>query len=929
MNLRHRVLSRVAEFVVAHPVIVVVVAVILTLQSFHLSKGLELKVSRLDFLPPNDAAVEGYRKFIDNFGGVNAVLLVLEGPVEERRLVSDEVSPRLQELQSWIRSVTYKVDVNRYEAQGLYLQKPERLTEIHGDLMEIGPLLRALAGYPHLSTFFYFIADEMADEDRVAPTIAKLIDSMEFIRTPLLALEKYLDAPESKDVVLFPELDVKNEDSKRMRVDEAGYLVSKNGEYSLMVLSPACLITGDDIMEAFIKDVDDKLAPVLAKHPKVKIAKAGGPIRQLEEENTVDGDLVNTSAIAAVGIFLICFMAHGSLIPSGLILLVLVLVVSVTMAFTRFTVGHLNLISAVFVAIIFGLGDDFGNYVIILTKEWLPERGRRAYVDAIVTAGSSMLSAAVTMAAAFLSLTLHDFVAFQELGIIAGTGILVSYVAMHTVLPAGLLVWEMFYNFLRRVLFKNLEDAAESTSTAVVVHSAGVEKPMENREPTYPVSRFLMGLLNHRLLVIVVFGAALAVTLPVFDKTPYEYDLQKLMPEGGHSDRWEKVLRAQFSISSDFNVISSQDMQDVYRVHEALENAGSVSKVDTLAFFIPRPSEEKGALMANIGEWAESIPSEGEAMGPSAAGELIDSLDRLLPSLKEPKRMARMEESRELQDSIARLEADIARIRAKLAAMKPEDGHPSFVRVDAQVVKEVEDFRGFMARASRTAPYTLETLPDELKSRFIGHDGSLVTYITPSLDLSSEANSGTFYEDCKKADKAVTGIPVISFRVMNLIKEGWMRAAFWALLTIIVMVLLDVGSLWFTLLSFVPLVFGAFCMAGSVHYFGAKWNILNSVALPIYLGIGVDYGVNLIHRYKQEGDLRVAVGSTGRAILYSALTSCFGFFCMAAADHRGLQSFGLTLFSGIFFAMLAAIMLMPALMRARPASVEPELPKAL
>ena len=155
---------------------------------------------------------------------------------------------------------------------------------------------------------------------------------------------------------------------------------------------------------------------------------------------------------------------------------------------------------------------------------------------------------------------------------------------------------------------------------------------------------------------------------------------------------------------------------------------------------------------------------------------------------------------------------------------------------------------------------------------------------------------------------------------MNQIKTGWLNAALWALLGIGIMILIDFRSLRLAVLSLLPMITGAVFMTCALYFLDIRWNILNSVALPILIGVGIDYGVNLLHRYLLERDLKIAVGSTGRAIFYSAATSCMGFGSLLTSTHRGLSSFGLTLFLGVLFSAAAALLFLPAVLGIFPVS---------
>ena len=70
---------------------------------------------------------------------------------------------------------------------------------------------------------------------------------------------------------------------------------------------------------------------------------------------------------------------------------------------------------------------------------------------------------------------------------------------------------------------------------------------------------------------------------------------------------------------------------------------------------------------------------------------------------------------------------------------------------------------------------------------------------------------------------------------------------------VFVIVLLDFRNLKETLLVLTPLLLGVLWMVGAMFVFGMKLNFFNMVVLPSAIGIGVDHGVHIYHRYKEEG----------------------------------------------------------------------------
>ena len=105
-------------------------------------------------------------------------------------------------------------------------------------------------------------------------------------------------------------------------------------------------------------------------------------------------------------------------------------------------VGALNLISVAFAVLFIGLGVDFG---IQFSVRYRAERFEdRDLLEALETTGRGvagpLLLAAASIAAAFYSFLPTAYVGLSELGLIAGTGMIIAFLTTITLLPALLAV---------------------------------------------------------------------------------------------------------------------------------------------------------------------------------------------------------------------------------------------------------------------------------------------------------------------------------------------------------------------------------------------------------------------------------------------------------------------------------------------------------
>lgn len=123
-------------------------------------------------------------------------------------------------------------------------------------------------------------------------------------------------------------------------------------------------------------------------------------------------------------------------------------------------------------------------------------------------------------------------------------------------------------------------------------------------------------------------------------------------------------------------------------------------------------------------------------------------------------------------------------------------------------------------------------------------------------------------------------------------------------------------------------------------FFGAL-NIVTSIVAAMLIGLFVDY---MIHTYKrfeeefrEEGDplraMEKTLSGTGKAILTGALTTAAAFFSIVVTSFRGLHELGVVAGFGIFFCLLATLLIMTSLLswlaRVRPALLPAGRPRGI
>jgi predicted RND superfamily exporter protein len=97
---------------------------------------------------------------------------------------------------------------------------------------------------------------------------------------------------------------------------------------------------------------------------------------------------------------------------------------------------------------------------------------------------------------------------------------------------------------------------------------------------------------------------------------------------------------------------------------------------------------------------------------------------------------------------------------------------------------------------------------------------------------------------------------------------------------------------------------------------GLTFNFINVVAVPSILGIGIDDGVHVLHRYLREGRGRLpeVMASTGKAILLTSLTTMLAFGSLVGSSYMGYVYFGAVMFIGVGLCFVTSAFVLPAIL---------------
>jgi predicted RND superfamily exporter protein len=162
---------------------------------------------------------------------------------------------------------------------------------------------------------------------------------------------------------------------------------------------------------------------------------------------------------------------------------------------------------------------------------------------------------------------------------------------------------------------------------------------------------------------------------------------------------------------------------------------------------------------------------------------------------------------------------------------------------------------------------------------------------------------------------SVTSSKLVQMELEELMtRESW-RILLLALAAVSLLIYSDFRSWTLTFISLLPVVLASLWTLGIMGILGIHLNFMNLVVFTMVLGIGVDYGVHLLHRGLQSSpeNLGVELERVNRGVVLAALTTLAGFGSLIFSAYPGLKSMGVVALMGVGFSLLLALTLVPVL----------------
>ncbi len=616
----------------------------------------------------------------------------------------------------------------------------------------------------------------------------------------------------------------------------------------------------------------------LAADPGAALRLTGKTALAHEElQSVVQG--ARAAMVLALGLVTLILLAGlGSLKLALAAVASLVVGLVFTAAFAALTVGRLNLISVAFAVLYIGLGVDFAIHYCLRYRELLEggEESRRALEYTATSVGGALFLCAVSTAVGFFAFIPTDYRGIAELGWISGFGMFISFATTITVTPSLLSL---------APAGKRTTDAGRRAVSGRWTALAAV--------PAAHAGKILGA------AALLAAGSCLALTALRFDYNPLN-----LHAQDGPALKTFRALLADNSLSPWTAVLVAADAAEAAHYQRRFNQSPLVERVVSITDFIPAAQEEKlavideaGLLLGDLG----AVPAVGAGAAP---GERLAAVG----ALREKLRAHRPDDP-----AAAALDENLARL---LAEDDPPRRAAQLERLERAVLASLPGRLAALRESLNADFISLDNLAPALKERWLSADGRRRLEIYPKKDMQDNAALREFVRALQAVSPRVVGSPVLNLEAGATVPAAFGQAFLYAFIVITLMLCLLLERKRDALLVLAPLLLAALLTAAAAALMNLPLNFANVIALPLLLGMGVDSGIHLVHRFRAglPGRTSILATSSARAVVVSGLTTMGGIGNLALSPHAGTAGMGKLLTLGIGITLVCMLLVLPALL---------------
>lgn len=169
----------------------------------------------------------------------------------------------------------------------------------------------------------------------------------------------------------------------------------------------------------------------------------------------------------------------------------------------------------------------------------------------------------------------------------------------------------------------------------------------------------------------------------------------------------------------------------------------------------------------------------------------------------------------------------------------------------------------------------------------------------------------------------LTGGSVVGVLMLDLLNESQTRTLILTLIVCLVFMVIVFyvkdRSIMLGIMTMLPVIFCVIWILGTMYLLGISLNIMTLMVTSLTIGIGVDYGIHISHRFGEDisefenisDAIHNTVTHTGLALFGGATTTIAGFGLIGFASMPPIAQFGLITALTIFYSSVASVFVLP------------------
>lgn len=834
----------------AWPVITAALILSLGLTVF-VAKNISVRTDTDEMIDPELPFRQAYTQFQTEFPQINnSFVMVIRSPIPDAAdAVRDELVEILGKDKAHFTSV-YAPGYGAFFAQnGLLFLETQEIEALSDRLAAAQPVLASMVEEPSLSQFFDLLTEGLDSAEDGESVSAETLDIVFKALTPVFeGLNKGQQHPLSWAKMFDPDL---AED------DEALRFIMVQPTLDPSKLQPA---------KAALQVARDTAAQVIqGQEAFVNIEFTGKIALNAEELKSVSEGAALAGILSAILVALILGFGFRSwkLVLATLFTLIAGLIG--TAAFAIATIGYLNIISVAFAVLFIGLGIDFGVHFALRYGEQraIGEDSGTALYHTASTTGAALAVCAPTTALAFFAFIPTAYVGLSQLGIISGTGIIISLIGSLTLLPALLHV---------------LPGRAALASTK----SGGQ----------------ISGFVTRHGLAITLVGVALGIAAAfIAPKARFDADPIRLKDQSSASVQAYYHLAQDGDTSPYVIQILTDDEMAAAELTTRLKGHPWVQRTVSRNSFIPKDQNEKLLLIDDLALTLTPILL-GDIKRPEGVTEADeDALRQFSQTL-----------NTQAQKSPSAKQLNIA-LGSYLENLK----NANLAGLNEAVFTYWPQAMSALANSMDAQTVDTSSIPQDLNARYVSESQKYRIEVYPAQTISDETTLGAFVEEMAKVTPDITGSPVQINGAGEVVKTAMLQATGLAALLVTLFLFIILRDVKRVLLVLIPIGLAGLLTLAASAVLSLPFNFANVIVLPLLIGLGVDSGIHLVSRAHEGDGQALLTTSTPKAVFLSALTTLASFGTLAVSSHQGTASMGALLFVAIFFTLLCTLIVLPAM----------------